>query len=165
MNLQDNVQQQTAGQLERQVSQKIQAFYRELLGHQPSKITCQLFGSKLAIVAEDSVTQPEQLLAEEGQTELAERVRSDLDKVLRPQLIQLIEETLSVGVIDMMSNATIETGRTGMIVVFDRTPDVRNPKAIPKVKYSQNNGSDSEKIDLAKQDNDYSFESNGSGRE
>jgi uncharacterized protein YbcI len=148
MGLSDQNHQQTAGQLERQVSQKIQAFYRSRLGHQPSKITCQLFDAKLAIVIEDSVTQPEQLLAGEGQGELAERIRHDLDKVLRPQLIQLIEENLEVGVVDLMSDATLETGRTGMIVILDKTPDVRNPAAIPKVKRSRDGEANSNGRDV-----------------
>ena len=45
----------TKGELERQLSQKIQAFYRRQLGHQPSKVTCQLFDSKLAVIIEDSI--------------------------------------------------------------------------------------------------------------
>ena len=137
MSLSQENTQQTAGQLERQVSQKVQAFYRSNLGHQPSRVTCQLFGAKLAIVLENSVTQPEQLLASEGQSELAEQVRSDLDKVLRPQLISLIEATVGVKVLDMMSDSTIETGRMGIIAVLEGTPDVRNPNAIPKVKRNQ----------------------------
>ena len=132
----DNIQRRTAGQLEREISQRIQSLYRSQLGHKPGKVTCQLFASKLAIVVEDSVTQPEQLLAEEGQTDLAEQVRSDLDKVLRSQLIQLVEDVLSVGVVDLLSDATLDTGRTGMVVVLDGTPEVRNPTAIPKVKRS-----------------------------
>ncbi|MEO0770065.1 MAG: DUF2294 domain-containing protein, partial [Cyanobacteria bacterium J06649_4] len=66
----------TVGQIEREVSQKVQALYKTHLGHQPSKVTCQLFGPKLALVLENSVTQPEKLLAEEGQTDLAEQVRN-----------------------------------------------------------------------------------------
>ncbi|MEL7420881.1 MAG: Na-translocating system protein MpsC family protein, partial [Cyanobacteria bacterium J06555_3] len=46
----------TCGQLERNLSQSIQAFYRQHLGHQPSKVTCQFFDSKLAIIIEDSIT-------------------------------------------------------------------------------------------------------------
>lgn len=125
---------QTVGQLERQLSQKIQAFYRTHLGHQPSKVTCQIFDTKLAIILEDSVTRPEQLLANEGQLDLAEQVRHDLDRVLRPQLIELLEEILGLKVLDLMSDATLETGRMGIIAVLERTPDVRNPAAIPKVK-------------------------------
>lgn len=124
----------TRGQLERLLSQRLQALYREQLGHQPGKVTCQLFDEKLAVIVEDSITPPEQLLASSGQTELAEQVRSDLDKAIQPQLKELIEEVLNVAVLDILSDATIETGRTGIIAVLDITPEVRNPDAIPKVK-------------------------------
>lgn len=127
---------QTIGQLERELSQRLQALYREHLGQRPSKATCQVFDSKVAIVLEGSVTQPEQLLAEEGQTELAEQVRSDLDQALRPKIQQLIEDVLHVEVLDLLSDATLNTGRTGIIAVLSNTPTVRNPEAIPKLKPS-----------------------------
>lgn len=74
----------TRGHLERALSQRIQALYRSKLGHQPSKVTCQL----------------------------------------------------NVSVVDLMSDATFKTGRTGIIVVIDpaltgrdglvgRTPDLQ----------------------------------------
>lgn len=115
----------TRGQAERALSQQIQALYRDQLGHQPGKITCQLFDEKIAIVIEDSVTQPEQLLAEGGRVELAEQVRADLDQAIRPQLKVLIQGVLGVNVLDLLSDATLETGRTGMIVVLEATPQVR----------------------------------------
>ncbi len=124
----------TRGQLERLLSQRLQAFYREQLGHQPGKVTCQLFDEKLAIIVEDSITPPEQILANNGQTELAEQVRTDLDKAIQPQMKALIEEVLSVSVLDILSDATLETGRTGIIAVLDVTPEVRNPDAVPKIK-------------------------------
>ena len=130
----ESVKQQTVGQLERELSQRLQALYRDQLGHRPSRSTCQVFGSKVAIVLEDAVTRPEQLLAEEGQAELAEQVRADLDQALRPQIKQLIEEVLQVQVLDLLSDATLETGRTGIIAVLSNAPDVRNPEAIPKLK-------------------------------
>jgi uncharacterized protein YbcI len=124
----------TRGQLERLLSQRLQGLYREQLGHQPSKVTCQLFDEKLAVIVEDSITPPEQLLANTGQAELAQKVRADLDKAIQPRLKALIEEVLSVGVLDLLSDATLETGRTGIIAVLDVTPEVRNPDAIPKIK-------------------------------
>ncbi|MGB7087108.1 MAG: DUF2294 domain-containing protein [Phormidesmis sp.] len=127
-------QQRTVGQLERETSQKMQALYKKHLGHQPSKVTCQLFDSKVAIILEDSVTQPEQLLAEGGRKELAEQVRADLNEAMQPQIRELIEQILSVQVLDILSDATLETGRTGLIIVLSESPDVRNPEAIPKVK-------------------------------
>ena len=124
----------TRGQLERMLSQGLQDLYRAQLGHQPSKVTCQLFDEKLAVIVEDSITQPEQLLANSGQAELAEQVRADLDKAIKPQLKALIEEVLGVSVLDILSDATLETGRTGIIAVLDVTPEVRNPDSVPKVK-------------------------------
>ena len=116
----------TRGQLERTLSQRIQALYREQLGHRPGKVTCQVFGEQLAIVIEDSITQPEQVLANEGQSSLAQEVRSELDSALQPQLKTLIEEIVGVGVVDLLSDATLESGRTGMIVVLDNPPEVRS---------------------------------------
>ncbi len=117
----------TRGQLERTLSQRIQALYRTQLEHQPSKVTCQIFDEKIAIILEDSITQPEQLLVNSGQEKLAEQVRSELDEALQPQLKSLIEEVVGVAVIDLLSNAKLETGRTATVVILAQTPNFRNP--------------------------------------
>jgi len=124
----------TRGQLERNLSQRIQNFYATYLGHRPTKVTCQLFDTKLAIVIENSITQPEQLLINQGQEKLAEQVRSGLDEAIEPQLKQLIEEVLDRTVLDLLSDVTLDTARGGIIAVLSDTPSVRNPEAIPKVK-------------------------------
>ena len=116
----------TRGQLERTLSQRIQALYRNQLEHQPSRVTCQLFDEKLAIILEDSITQPEQLLVNNGQTELAEKVRAELDDALQPQLKELIEEVVGVTVVDLLSNAKLETGRTATVVILANPPQFRN---------------------------------------
>lgn len=124
----------TRGQLERELSQRIQGFYREKLGHQPSKVTCQLFDKKLALIIEDSITNAEELLLQEGKEDLAEQVRNSLEDAIEPQLKELIQDIIGVEVTDLLSDATLETGRTGIIAVLQNTPTVRNPAAIPKVK-------------------------------
>ncbi|MDJ0692540.1 MAG: DUF2294 domain-containing protein [Xenococcaceae cyanobacterium MO_188.B32] len=124
----------TRGQLERKLSQDIQAFYRRHLGQQPSKVTCQLFDTKLAVIIEDSITNAEQILLEEGKNDLAEKVRSNLDDAIQPELKQLIENVMEVKVVDILSDATLSTGRTGIIAVLSSIPKVRNPESIPKVK-------------------------------
>ncbi len=117
----------TRGQLERTLSQQIQALYRTQLEHQPSKVTCQIFDEKIAIILEDSITQPEQLLFNTGQEELAEQVRSELDEAIQPQLKALIEQVVGIPVIDLLSDAKLETGRTATIAILAATPQVRNP--------------------------------------
>ena len=124
----------TRGQLERKLSQEIQAFYRRYLGHQPSKVTCQLFDSKLAVVIEDSITNAEKILLEEGKGDLAEEVRSNIDDAIQPELKKLIENIIQVAVLDTLSDATLDTKRTGIIAVLEDTPKVRNPESIPKLK-------------------------------
>lgn len=109
----------TRGQIERTLSQQLQKLYREHLGHSTGKVTCQLVKDKLTIVIEDALTQPEQLLLQKkDDIDLVKQVRSDLDEVLRPQLISLIEANLDRKVLDLISNTTLETGRTGLIVIL-----------------------------------------------
>ena len=118
----------TRGQLERTLSQRIQALYRQEIGHQPSQVTCQLFEDKLAIILEESITPAEEMLLQEGQDKLAEQVRSSLDDALKSKLKNLIEEVIEVEIVDLLSDSTLETSRTGIIAVFNKTPEVRVPK-------------------------------------
>ncbi len=124
----------TRGQLERELSQKIQAFYRSHLGHRPSKVTCQLFDTKLAVIVEDSITNAEQILFDEGKDDLAKKVRSNLENAIQPDLEKLIEEITKVEVLDMLSDATLETRRTGTKIIINKTPQIRNPENVVKNK-------------------------------
>jgi uncharacterized protein YbcI len=117
----------TRGQMERNLAQRIQGLYREQLGHQPSQVTCQIFDQKIAIILEDALTQPEQLLASTGREELAEQVHSDLDQAIQPQLKEVIEEVVGVPVIELLSDAKLETGRSGIIAILGDAPQVRDP--------------------------------------
>jgi len=77
------------------------------------------------LVIEDSVTKPEQVLVENGEAELAEQVREDLSIALRPKIVELIESTLGREVIDVLTDATLTTGRTSLVVILSSPPDLR----------------------------------------
>jgi uncharacterized protein YbcI len=124
----------TRGQLERSLSQRIQALYRSQLGHRLGDVICQMFDQKIAIVLENSITQPEQVLIKNGKGDLAEQVREDIDEAIHHHLRALIEEVVGVNVIDLLSDATLETERTGIIAVLADTPQVRDRNTIPKIK-------------------------------
>lgn len=119
----------TRGQLERTLSQRIQSLYRTQLEHQPSRVTCQIFDEKIAIILENSITQPEKLLVTSGQEELAEQVRTELDEALQPQIIALIEEVVGVAVLDLLSDAKLSTGRTATVAILAESPQVRRSSA------------------------------------
>ncbi|PSB30064.1 DUF2294 domain-containing protein [Stenomitos frigidus] len=116
----------TRGQLERSLSQQIQALYRSQLGHRVSEVDCALLETKIAIVLEQSLTQPEQLLAEQGKDELVNELHTELDAAIRPQLKELIEAVVGVPVIDLLSDSTLKTARTGMIVMLAEAPQIRD---------------------------------------
>lgn len=116
----------TRGQLERSLAQKVQALYRNELGQQPSKVSCQLCGEKFIIILEDSLTQPEQILAQGGQEDLAEKVRTNLDDFMKPQLKSLVEDITGVNVTDLLSDVTLESGLTGIIAVLEEMPTLRS---------------------------------------
>lgn len=119
----------TRGQLERTLSQRIQSLYRTQLEHQPSRVTCQIFDEKIAIILENSITQAEQLLVNSGQEELAQHVRTELDEALQPQIIALIEEVVGVAVLDLLSDAKLSTGRTATVAILAESPPVRRSSA------------------------------------
>jgi uncharacterized protein YbcI len=112
------------GQLERNLAQRIQALYRTHLEHRLTEVSCQVFDNKVAIILENSVTRPVQMLAAQGKQELAEQVRSNVNQVLEPQLKALVEKVVGVEVIDWLSDAKLESGRTGTIAVLASQPKV-----------------------------------------
>ncbi|MBE9128362.1 MULTISPECIES: DUF2294 domain-containing protein [unclassified Coleofasciculus] len=116
----------TRGQLERTLSQRIQSLYREYLGHQPSKITATIDRERITILIENALTQPEQLLVERGQETLTEQVRVDLEQAIEHPLRDLIEDVVGVKVVDLLSDTTLKTGRTGTIAVLADVPKFRN---------------------------------------
>ncbi|MCY7321130.1 MAG: DUF2294 domain-containing protein [Phormidesmis sp. CAN_BIN36] len=129
-----NSETQTRGQLERTLSQRVQALYRTQLGQQPSRVQCQIFDGKVIIVLEDSITKTEQVLVASGQEDLAEQVREDLDKAFDPQLTELIQEVIGIEVVDILTDATLKTGRMGTIAVLADTPQFREPQGARRIK-------------------------------
>lgn len=124
----------TKGQLERTLAQRLQGLYRTQLGHQPGQVTCNIFDAKVVMVLENAITQPEQLLIQTGQHNLAEQVRAELEGALDSQLRNLIQDVLGVAVTDLLNDATFETGRTGIIAILEAGPKVRELGVRPKVK-------------------------------
>ncbi len=122
----------TRGQLERNISQRIQSLYRSLFGHQPSQVSCNLIDNKLVIAMENAITPPEKLLVDNGQAELAEKVRSELQTVLEEQMKDLINEVLGVEAIDLLNDTTLETGRTGTIAILGAAPRIRESSSKSK---------------------------------
>ena len=115
----------TAGQLEREISQKISSLYRSQFGHQPSRVECHLLSNKLMISLEDVITPIEQLLVETNSSSLVTQVRDFIDEIIKPKIQELVEEISQVSVVHCLYDTAIETGYAGAILVLANPPQVR----------------------------------------
>ncbi|OYD92051.1 hypothetical protein CDG76_25835 [Nostoc sp. 'Peltigera membranacea cyanobiont' 210A] len=125
--------QPTIGQLETEISQRIISLYNDRLGKSPSQIICHFFDTEIVISLENSVTQAEQTLLKGGYDTLAEQVRFYLEKIIKPDLKNLIEEIIGQPVLYLMTNTNLATGRSGIVVILKELPELRNPESIPKI--------------------------------
>jgi uncharacterized protein YbcI len=108
--------------LESVLSQKINDFYRKRLKQQLNDIQYYVFEKTIVIVIEGSVTQVERFLNDNDRQELAKQVRLAIDRIVKSQIKGLIEESLDVNVVDFLCDTSIDTNRTGAIVIFEFTP-------------------------------------------
>lgn len=118
----------TYGQLERNLAQNIQKLYRQELGQNPSKVTCQLFGNRIVIVIEDALPTVENILVDERQLAMVKRLNLAINDIIKSKLKVLIEEVLTVRVENILLGSTIETNRSAAIATLNSSPQVRNSR-------------------------------------
>ncbi|MDY7016541.1 MAG: Na-translocating system protein MpsC family protein, partial [Cyanobacteriota bacterium] len=82
------------------------------------------------------------ILLQESRSELPQLVRDSIDDALKSHVKTLIEEILKVPTVELLYDTTLETGYTGILAILTRTPQVRNPSAIPKGKLERANDRD-----------------------
>ena len=123
----------TSGQLERDISQRVEKLYRQELEHSPRKVTCQLFSNQLAIVIEDALTEVEKILANtDNDTDTAQELNTAINQSIKSKLKVLVEEILAVEVDDILFSSTVKTNQAAAIATLKQSPEVRNPYSIPK---------------------------------
>lgn len=123
----------TCGQIERDLSQRIQKLYRELLGHSPRKVTCKIFDCSLAIVVEDSLTILQKTLTEENKLdEAAKYINSAIDSIIKSKLKVAIEEVLEIEVHDILFDSSLKMQQSGAIAILTKTPLVRSREPVLK---------------------------------
>lgn len=100
---------------------RVQAVYAEQLHHQPQIIGSNIFDRQLAVMLEDAVTKPEQLLIDHGHVALARQVRDSINDILYPKLSHVIEEVLGVAVVYLLVATQLETGFTSVTAVLNKS--------------------------------------------
>lgn len=118
----------TRGQLERQISQTLQSLYRNEFGCLPHKISCHLFGDRLAIVAQGVITNVEKILLSKSKLDLAVSIRSAIDEAFVRNMKTEISDILGVEIEDAIADSVLDTGYLGIIVFLKAQPEVRLSK-------------------------------------
>ena len=118
----------TVGQLERDISQKINALYYSQFAHRASKVDCHLFDRKIIILCEEVITPIEKLLLEAPSLYLIHQVRGFLDSSLKTKIEDLIEKIVRVKVIDCVYNTNINNNSAVGIILLANSPQVRSKK-------------------------------------
>lgn len=113
---------QTQEQLEQKLLEEVREVYFKVLGHQPQQISCKLLDKNLTVIIEDSITQPEQLLIDSGNQELAKQVRTNIHLAFEPYLKSALEEVTSIPLTDLISKSSLDSGRTSMVAIFEQAP-------------------------------------------
>jgi uncharacterized protein YbcI len=116
------------GEMERNLSQSIQAYYRDRLSCRVGKISCHIFDNQVAIIVENSVTSLERLLHNSEDQNFVRDLRDRIDYIVKSELITTIKRILGVEVIDLTIDTTLEHNFTGVLVVLNEMPQIRKTK-------------------------------------
>ena len=123
----------TCKQLERNLSQKIREFYSTEINFPPQQVTCKLFSKYLAIVLNEALTPVEQSLLAQEKKELVEQIRREMSLIFRPKLIQLIEETVEVKAIEILTDISYVSNKASILVILSELPKVRSSESLPRL--------------------------------
>ena len=118
----------TRGEMERSLSQYIQAFYRNQLGCRTRKVSCHILQNKVAIAIENSLTPVEKLLDNHSSSEFTKDLRSRIDAIVKKQLLSGMEDILGVKITDLTIDTTLNHSFTGIIALLTEIPMVRHSK-------------------------------------
>lgn len=106
-------------QIENFISQKLKHLYLNYLEQDLHEISFHWLDNRLVIVVEGTVTLPERILYQHDRKNLAYQIREAIDELVLPQVKETLEERMEVKVTDFLSDTTIQTGRTGVIAIFE----------------------------------------------
>jgi uncharacterized protein YbcI len=108
--------------LETQLSKKIQSIYLQELNHSVGSIIFHVFNQALIILIEESVTLPEKKLNAQEYQKLVHQMRAVFYHVIQPQIKATIEQITNMYAVDFLCDTTLDTGRTGIIVILELKP-------------------------------------------
>ncbi len=118
----------TLGEIERNLSQSIQAFYRNQLGCRTEKVSCHIIDKQVAIAVKNPITPVERLLNNCSDDRFIYDLRDRIDNIVKQELFAIVETVLGVKVIGLTIDTTLDNNFTGIVVLLSDFPTVRSAK-------------------------------------
>jgi uncharacterized protein YbcI len=122
----------TCAQIERTITQQLQAFFREYVGQRPSKVICQILSHGVVVILHDTLAPAERTLLDADRTESAKQLRSELHELLKPRIKELLEPIVASPVTAVLVDSDLDTGISTLTAILENLPQVRDPESIPK---------------------------------
>ncbi|MEM7590880.1 MAG: Na-translocating system protein MpsC family protein [Cyanobacteria bacterium P01_A01_bin.83] len=122
----------TQKQIERAIAQKFCTWHRQRLGCLPQEATCTLFNRFLIIMAENASTPLERIMHQKGETKMIDAVRPSINRILKHELGEIIEEITLVKVSDLICELNFDSHRLIASVILEQEPSTRSKKAKKK---------------------------------
>jgi len=95
---------------------------REFTGRGPTKARSVVNDNSVLVLLEDSLTKAERRLADSGRAEHVLATRHEFQKVMRDDLVQVVEEALGRKVIAFMSTNHIDPDMAAEVFVLEPMP-------------------------------------------
>ena len=118
----------TRGEMERNLSQSVQAFYRDRLGCRTDKVSCHIINEQVAIAIHNPITPVEVLLNSYQDASFVRDLRGRIDGIVKDQLCSKMEEITGVQVIALTIDTTLENNLTGIVALLAQKPELRELK-------------------------------------
>jgi len=118
----------TRGEMERNLSQSVQTFYRNQLGCQTDKVSCHIIKEQVAIAIHNPITPIERLLDNSQDRSFVQDLRERIDTIVKDQLCSKMEEIMGVQVIALTIDTTLDNNLTGVVALLAQKPKLRELK-------------------------------------
>ncbi len=124
----------TRGEMERNLSQSVQAFYRNQLGCRTDKVSCHILNNQVAIAIENPITPVEKLLNNTGDHQFINDLRDRADTLVKQELLSQMQTVLGVEVMALTIDTALDNNLTGVIALLAQKPAIRDAKRNSKSK-------------------------------
>ena len=112
-------------EVQREILRLLTTWYAKNLGVEPTNITLTLLENQMTLLIEDSQTLVEKLLRANLSRDLNVFFQASLSNAIKMPLRLIIEKVLvDVKVLEIFSERSLQTNRTGAIVILDKVPTI-----------------------------------------